>query len=158
MDGVALQTLRSEMLDDARVIGDAYEKAVERFKRNEAVGFEACAHQLCRLYNAVEQTGLRVAKTFENNIDDEKGWHSGLINRLSIAVTGVRPELISSELKLPLHELRGFRHVVVHAYELELDPDKLKLILKYARAVRVSWSDIVNGFITRVAKQQGIKL
>ncbi len=158
MDTLELQTLRSEMLDDARVVGDAYEKAIDRFGRSEPVGYEACAHQLCRLYNAVEQTGLRVAKAFENSIDDEKGWHSGLINRLAITVPGVRPAVLPSEIKLPLHELRGFRHVVVHAYELELDPDKLKLILKYARQIQEQWTDIVSVFIRRVAQDQGIEL
>jgi hypothetical protein len=34
---------------------------------------EACAFQLARFYNIAEQLGLRIAKAFENNIDDEQG-------------------------------------------------------------------------------------
>ena len=55
-------------------------------------------------------------KAFENHIDDEQGWHAALLDRMSIAIEGVRPALMPLELKNPLHELRGFRHVFVHAY------------------------------------------
>jgi len=74
MDNLALQTLRDELLDDCRVTSDAFGKAASRFERREEVAYEGCAHHLCRLYNAFEQMGLRVAKAFENNIDDEQGW------------------------------------------------------------------------------------
>ena len=127
MDDVALQTLRGEMLDDCRVALDACKKAKVRFARQEEVAYEGCAHQLCRMYNALEQMCLRVARVFENNIDDEQSWHSALLNRLAIGIEGIRPALISQELKLPLQELKAFRHVFVHAYELELDPEKLAL-------------------------------
>ena len=124
MDDIALQTLREEMLDDCRVIADAFAKAADRFARRDEIAYEGCAHHLCRMYNAFEQMGLRIAKVFENNIGDEQGWHSALLNRLSIKIDGIRPALIPADLKPPLRELKAFRHVFVHAYELELDPDK----------------------------------
>ncbi|HEV2207694.1 MAG TPA: hypothetical protein VG167_02910 [Verrucomicrobiae bacterium] len=156
MDAIALQTLRGEMLDDCRVIRDAAEKAASRLARKEEVAYEGCAHQLCRLYNAFEQMGLRVAKVFENNIDDEQGWHSALLNRLAIKIDGVRPALLPQSLKLPLRELRAFRHVFVHAYELELDPQKLELLLKYARTVTQAVPELAEAFIRAVAREQQI--
>jgi hypothetical protein len=123
-----IEALREEMRDDCRVALDACRKATARFERKEEVAYEACAHQLCRMYNAIEQMGLRVAKAFENNIDDEQGWHSSLLHRLAIGIGGVRPALVPASLKLPLQELKAFRHVFVHAYELELDPEKLTVI------------------------------
>jgi len=158
MDDIALQTLRGEMLDDCRVAVEAYGKAKARFERKDEVGYEACAHQLCRMYNAVEQMCLRVAKAFENNIDDEQGWHSALLNRLAIRIEGIRPALVPQELKLPLQELKAFRHVFVHAYELELDPEKLALVLKYARAVADQLQARVDAFIREVAREQQIHL
>lgn len=156
MDAIGLQTLRNEMLDDQRVVGEAYVAARARFSLGEEVGYEACAHHLCRLYNGIEQMGMRVAKAFENNIDDEQGWHSALLQRLTIAIDGVRPALLPMELKQPMQELKGFRHVFVHAYELTLDPEKLALLLKYAGQVTDRLPDLVRAFITRVAEQQGI--
>ncbi len=158
MESIELQTLREEMLDDCRVVADALAKALARFERKDDPGYEACAHQLSRLYNAFEQMGLRVAKAFENSIDDEKGWHGALLNRLAIGIEGVRPALIPEELKLPLRELKAFRHVFVHAYELELDPEKLALLLKYARRVGERLRGLAEDFIGQVARQQQIEL
>jgi hypothetical protein len=158
MDNLALQTLRDELLDDCRVTLDAFGKAAGRFERREEVAYEGCAHHLCRMYNAFEQMCLRVAKAFENNIDDEQGWHTALLNRLAIRIEGVRPALIPHELKSPLRELKAFRHVFVHAYELELDPDKLALLLKYAREVAERLPALVEAFINEVAQEQGLQL
>ena len=158
MDHVALQTLREEMLEDCRIAVDAFNKAAARFERHEEVAFEGCAHHLCRMYNAIEQMALRVAKVFENNIDDEQGWHSALLNRLAIKIEGMRPALIPQDLKPPLQELKAFRHVFVHAYELELDPEKLSLLLKYARQVADRLPVLVEQFIRQVADEQQIEL
>ncbi|MGH9854233.1 MAG: hypothetical protein ACREBD_30690 [Blastocatellia bacterium] len=158
MDSLALQTLYDELLDDCRVALDAFRKASARFERQEEVAYEGCAHHLCRFYNAFEQMGLRVAKAFENNIDDEQGWHSALLNRLAIRIESVRPALVPLELKLPLRELKAFRHVFVHAYELELDPEKLALLLKYAGKVAERLPGLVEDFIRAVAQEQGLQL
>jgi hypothetical protein len=158
MDSIALQTLRDEMLDDCRMMQEAFQKALLRFDRREEVAYEGCAHQLCRFYNAFEQMSLRVAKAFENNIDDEQGWHTSLLNRLAIQIEGIRPALIPSELKPPLRELKAFRHVFVHAYDLQLDPAKLELLLKYARSVADHLPALAEDFISKVAREQQIEL
>ena len=155
MDALSLRLLRDEMLDDCRVAREALQKAHDRFQRGETIAYEACAHQLCRMYNAVEQMGLRVAKAFENNIDDEQGWHSALLTRLAIRIEEVRPALLPPELKMPLRDLKAFRHVFVHAYELELDPEKLALLLKYADQLGDRLTRMVEDFVSQVAKDQG---
>jgi hypothetical protein len=156
MDRIELQTLKDELVNDTRVAVDAFQKAAQRFERGDDVGYEACAHQLSRMYNVIEQTLLRVAKAFENSVDDEKGWHGALLNRLSLRIEGVRPALLPAELKLPLSELKSFRHVFVHAYDLQLDPEKLALLLKYGRQVAERLQGLVEEFVASVARQQGI--
>src|SRR5438045_839672 len=94
MDSVAIQTLRSEMLEDCRVAVEACQKAAARLERKEEAAYEGCGHQLCRMYNSLEQMLLRVAKLFENNIDDEQGWHSALLTRLTLRIEGIRPPLV----------------------------------------------------------------
>lgn len=156
MDRIALETLRQELLNDGKTVLDAYSKAGKRAALKSEVGNEGCAHHLCRLYNAVEQMGLRVAKAFENHIDDEQGWHTALLARVSIPIAGVRPALIPRELKNPLEELKGFRHVFVHAYDLELDPEKLALLMKYAERVAAQTPALAEAFIEQVKRQQGL--
>lgn len=158
MDGLALKTLQEEMLNDSRIVADAFKKARSRFERGDEVGYESCAHQLSRLYNAFEQSGLRVAKAFENNIDDEQGWHGALLTRLTIPIPGVRPAFLPPATKMPLSELKGFRHVFVHAYDLQLDPEKLALLLKYAREVSTAFPSLIEKFISDVAVEQQIEI
>lgn len=156
MDRIALETLRQELLNDSKILLDAFSKAGQRLALQSEVGYEGCAHHLCRLYNAVEQMGLRVAKAFENHIDDEQGWHTALLARISIPIAGVRPALIPRALKNPLEELKAFRHVFVHAYDLALDPEKLALLLKYAGRVAAEFPALAEAFIEQVQHEQGL--
>ena len=132
------------------------DEAGKRIALESEVGYEGCAHHLCRLYNAAEQMGLRVAKAFENHIDDEQGWHTALLSRISIPIAGVRPALIPKELKNPLEELKGFRHVFVHAYDLELDPEKIALLMKYAERVAAEFPALPEAFIEKAEHEQGL--
>jgi hypothetical protein len=141
------------MLDDVRVAVEAQGKAVERYARHDEIGYEACAYHLSRMFNGFEQMALRIAKAFENNLDDEPGWHGALLKRLALTISGVRPAFIPPELKLPLNELKAFRHVVVHAYDLHFDPEKLALVLKYATQVAEQLPAIADRFIESVTRE-----
>lgn len=135
MDELALAVLKAEVAEDCRVLGQTAMLARTRIGSGNDPELEACAFQLARFYNIVEQLALRLAKAFENNIDDEQGWHMELIRRMSITIPGVRPALFSSELVSDLQELRGFRHVVRHAYDLSLKKNKLLPLLDSAERV-----------------------
>ena len=68
MDRVGLATLQSEVHQDLAVMNDALTAARDRLHQPPPAGLEACAPQLCRLYNAFAQMGLRISKAFENHI------------------------------------------------------------------------------------------
>lgn len=156
MDDIELATLSRELVEDCRVAVGAASLAEQRMREGTPSGYEGCGHHLARLYNVLEQMGLRVAKAFENAIDDEKGWHSELIRRLTLDIPGVRPALWPEQLVLSLRELRAFRHVITHAYDLTLDPDKLRLLLKYADQVVRGLAPATREFTKRVAAMHGL--
>lgn len=158
MDRVALIVLRVEVLADCGVIADAARLARERLATESPAGAEACAFQLARLYNAIEQLGLRIAKAFENNIDDDHGWHMELLRRLSLPIPGIRPALLQPELLAHLNELRGFRHVVRHAYDLVLHPEKLRPLLDHADRVALQLPQACEAFMSSVAATNGWKV
>ena len=135
MDRIGRQTLRDELLADVAEAEVALAAARARMLLAGPAGWEAAAFNLVRLYNIVEQMALRVAKAFENHIDDESGWHAELMRRVSIEITGIRPPLWAARLMPPLRQLRGFRHVVTHAYDLSFDPTRLTLVLADAETV-----------------------
>ncbi len=150
MDAVGLTTLETEVRDDLRVMREALAAAQDRFRQPHPAGLEAAAHHLQRFYNAFEQTGLRLAQAFENHIGDASGWHSTILQRLALEIPGVRPALLPPELKAPLNELRGFRHVVVHAYDLVLDPARVGARIDDARRVMALLPEACDRFFTRV--------
>ncbi len=158
MDVLELRVLASELADDAAVAVVALELAERRYAEATPASFDSCAHHLSRGYNVIEQMGLRTAKAFENSLDDDKGWHTELIRRLSIRIPGVRPALFSEDIRQPLQELRSFRRVFVHAYDLDVDSDKLALVLKYGRTVVDRLPALVTAFVAAVAKEQGLEL
>ncbi|HEY2379704.1 MAG TPA: hypothetical protein VGK48_00860 [Terriglobia bacterium] len=133
MDDLTVAVLKAEVAEDCRVLRNAASLARERFGSGSDPELEASAFQISRFYNVVEQLALRIAKAFENNIDDEHGWHMELVRRLSIEIPGVRPPLFSGELISDLQELRSFRHVVRHAYDLILKKEKLLSLVDAAQ-------------------------
>ena len=150
MDRIGLQTLREELLADAAEAARALAAIHDRLAVSGDAGREAAAFHLVRLYNIVEQMALRVAKAFENHIDNDAGWHSELMRRLSIAIPGIRPYLWPSGLAAPLRQLRGFRHVVNHAYDVAIDPDRLGLVVRDAETVVAALSPAVEAFVSGV--------
>lgn len=135
MDRIGLQTLRDELMADANEAEAALAAARERRKLAGPAGLEAAAFNVVRLYNIVEQMALRVAKAFENHIDDDNGWHAELMRRVSLEIMDVRPPLWPPALMPPLRQLRGFRHVVTHAYDLAIDPARFDLVMRDAETV-----------------------
>jgi len=156
MDELALTTLRDELLADCQVAEAAWSLAQTRFDEQTDSGLEACAHYLSRLYNVIEQMGVRVARAFENRLEDDRGWHAELIRRLSIPISGVRPALFAEDIRQPLRELRAFRHVFTHAYDLELERGKLALLLTYAERVVPRLRPLSVKFVDHIARQEGL--
>ena len=150
MDELTVAVLKAEVGEDCRILAQTATLAQARFGSGSHPEMEACAFQLARFYNVAEQLALRIAKAFENNIDDEQGWHMELIRRLSIDIPGVRPALFSGDLISDLQELRGFRHVVRHAYDLSLRKDKLLPLLGAAERVAGIMPTVCDRFLKSI--------
>ena len=158
MDDVALATLCREMHKDCEAALASLETSVVVFAEPGTGRLAGCGHYVARFFNIIEQMALRVAKAFENNIDDERGWHTELIRRLNLDIPEIRPALFSDAAAARLQHLRGFRHIFAHAYDLEFDPRQLELQLDYARGVADELPASVNRFIEGVAAMHGLAI
>jgi hypothetical protein len=94
------------------------------------------AYHLHNLYNAFENTFINIASTFENSIDELGRWHAQLLERMRLDVSPLRPAVIDVATYDALDELRRFRHLFRHAYALELDAERLQLVLRKAMKLR----------------------
>lgn len=86
--------------------------------------YAALGYTLHNLYNAFEGYFLRVAKFFENYID-ELTWHRALLERMGLTIEGVRPALLDRDISLRIEELLKFRHVFRNIYKTPLIPAKV---------------------------------
>lgn len=124
-----LQLLRAQLDDDARFVrlsAARHNDMVGRAARStdSDMATMAVAYLLHNLYTALEGYFLRIAKHFENGIDD-RSWHRELLERMKIEIPGIRPAVISHDMVEPLDELRRFRHLFRNPYKSTLKPQRV---------------------------------
>lgn len=90
----------------------------------DSLDYAALAYTIHNIYCLLENYFLRVAKTFENHIDQDS-WHRDLVSRMAIEVEGIRPALLDDATALRIDELRGFRHIFRNVYQTELKSEKV---------------------------------
>ena len=108
-------------------------------KQADAFAWAALGYTLHNIYNAFENYFLRVAKYFENSLENLE-WHKDLLDRMSLEVEGVRPALLDRAHRDQLHELRRFRHVFRNIYDTTLDPERVERVNR-------TTSHIAEGFV-----------
>jgi len=114
-----------EGLEDARVLieGELRDGSVP--DDPHVLAFVAIT--LVQYYNAFEDGLQRVARCFEGRLPDGEAWHSELLRRATLELSGVRPAVIDRALFEDAREMMRFRHFLRHAYGVRLAADKIKL-------------------------------
>lgn len=98
-------------------------------------------YTLHNLYSALERLFERIARTFENQVEDVSRYHAELLRRMMLDVPQVRPAVLSRASYDLLNELRAFRHLFRHGYEVELEPERVE---RLATRVCAGWPAIRN--------------
>jgi hypothetical protein len=155
VDTTALTILVKELEADAAVIRDAAEKAGLRLQQEAPGHLEACAYELGRTYNVLERALERICDAFENHFEKRGDYHEKLLQRLALELPGIRPGFIPADALLLLRELKGFRHVLRHAYDLTLRADRLRELGDVARKVAEAFPSWCESFARQVRTEQG---
>lgn len=132
MDAAGLTILLTELEADCAVAADAGRKAGLRLREQTSGHLEACAYELARLYNVLGKALERICEAFENRFEKRGDYHERLIERLSLRLEGIRPAFIPADRVAEVRELKGFRHVMRHAYDLTLRADRLAELVALA--------------------------
>jgi hypothetical protein len=90
----------------------------------------ATAYVLHNIYGALENIFEQISRTFENHVIEPAQWHRELLTKMFLEIPKIRPAVLPVELRGFLNDLRGFRHVFRHAYEFDLDAEKLALLVR----------------------------
>lgn len=131
-DADLLRILRAQLDDDAEFVLENARRHREMMRRasrstDDEMATMAVAYLLHNLYTALEGYFFRIAKHFENSLDDSS-WHKELLDRMKIEVAGIRPAVITADMMEPLDELRRFRHLFRNLYKSRLRPGRIKEI------------------------------
>ena len=155
MDAAGLVILLKELESDCAVAADAAHKAVERSREIAPGHLEACAYELARFYSTLERMLERICDEFENHFEKRGDYHERLLHRLSLRLEGIRPAFIPPGHVDQLRELKGFRHLVHHAYDVKLRADRLLELSQLAQQVADSLQRWCAEFGDRVRSEQG---
>ncbi len=107
----------------------------------------AIGYRLHNLYTAAENIFLNIAKVFGNQLEDRSAWHAELLDRMRLDLMPLRPAVIDGDAFEKLHELRRFRHLFRAAYGIELDPERMELVLRKAMALRENFPHQAKEFL-----------
>jgi hypothetical protein len=125
LDSAGLNILLRELSADCEVARDAAHKAGQRARLDSPGHLEACAYELARFFNVIEKMLEHICEAFENHFEKRGDYHERLVQRLSLDLKGIRPAFIPQGRLAEVRELKDFRHVMPHAYELTLRADRL---------------------------------
>lgn len=154
MDKIEFNLFKAEVEAQVKEIDKIYEEIKDRekgAKRNKA-RIESLGYKLHNLYCAFEDLFKIVARYFENQIRDISKYHKEMLKKMSLAIEGVRPALISDESYRELDELRAFRHFFRHAYSYELNYEKIMIPLSSAYRLKEVYKEDISRFLNTVNK------
>ncbi len=138
-DSERLRLLRAQFDDDYLFIRESARRHVDMVSRaaharDDEMATTAVAYLVHNLYTAFQGYFLRIAKHFENSLKDS-AWHRELIDRMKIAIPGIRPAVITPDLVEPLDELRRFRHLFRNMYKSRLREDRVTEVSEIAATI-----------------------
>jgi hypothetical protein len=155
LDPAGLTILLTELQADCVVAGGAGRKAATLLKQESPGRLEACAYELSRFYNVLEKMLERICEAFENHFEKRGDYHERLIQRLSLDLEGIRPAFIPRDRASDIRELKGFRHLTRHAYDLTLKADRLAELAQIAEQLASDLPVWCSDFGGKVRAEQG---
>ncbi len=81
-------------------------------------------------YNGIENIFRRIAQELNGGLPAGEDWHKQLLTDMSLEIKGVRPPLISEDLKLKLQKYLGFHHIFRNIYGSYLEQEQIKALVK----------------------------
>lgn len=134
-------------LKELSVLAKRAEQGLKKAKeKNDDYYLDSVALNLHSIYSGLERIFERIATAIDSSLPSGTNWHRELLNQMAIEVPGIRPAVISSDLKEKLEEYRGFRHVVRNVYTYRLKPEKIEGLVSMLNTVMAKVETDITGF------------
>jgi hypothetical protein len=154
MDAVGLEILERELAADRKVLADAAGKAGQRIAEANPGHLEACAYEMARFYTVFERMLENICEAFENHFERHGDWHEKLLVRLTLTLPGLRPAFLPEHALSELRELKRFRHLIRHAYDLILRADRLRELAGIVGKADAAVPQWCSSFLAAVKREQ----
>lgn len=113
-------------LDELSQVVERTENIWEQMPRFPADYYvDAAALNLHGYYAGVERIFEMIARRIDQSLPSGAHWHQELLKQMAVEITGVRPAVLSIELRDKLGRYLGFRHVIRNIYTFDLDADSI---------------------------------
>lgn len=113
--------------DELSILLDRIEDYLQKALRSDELAYwDAVALNLHGFYSGVERIFEDIARTIDASVPSSPEWHLDLLLQMASDVKGIRPPVISREVRGCLDEYRGFRHVVRNVYTFNLRPSRIR--------------------------------
>ena len=125
----------TELKEISKLVGRIENGWKKAKKREDDFYLDSVALNLHGFYSGLERIFEKIAASVDGSVPAGANWHKELLDQMSMEITGIRPAVISSDLKHKLDEYRGFRHVVRNVYTYHLSPEKIKPLVDNVQEV-----------------------
>jgi len=136
-----------------REVGDiqvVVKRAIDGFERAERnqddLYLDAVALNLHTFYSAIERIFEKIANEIDESVPGGANWHRELLDQMILEIDGIRPAVLSIDLKEELEDYRGLRHVVRNVYTFHLNPEKLADLVAKLPGVMSKFEVQLTGF------------
>ncbi|MFH1727691.1 MAG: hypothetical protein ABIA04_04665 [Pseudomonadota bacterium] len=110
------------------------------------------AYHLSGIYSCLEDIFFKIAKVFENRVENPSSWHRELIERMRINVRNIRPSVISEKTFPILDEMRRFRHVFRSSYMFSLKKPQIELLAQQWNDGKDTVEKEIKRFLNKIQK------
>lgn len=101
--------------------------------------------RLHNFYTGCERIFKLIAKKVDTTLSQDSDWHKRLLNQIALEVPGIRPAVISYEIRKDLEALLYFRHIV-NVDSDKLNPKRLEELIKLAVELHPKFASEIGAF------------
>ncbi|KKM13061.1 hypothetical protein SY88_00425 [Clostridiales bacterium PH28_bin88] len=131
---VVASRIRQELTDLERVVTRA-EQAMGLARNSTEHDFylDSAALNLHDFYGGLERVFRHIAADVDQSIPGGPEWHRDLLRQMGIALSQVRPLVLSANTVKGLDEYLRFRHVVRNVYAFKFDVERIERLIRQLR-------------------------
>lgn len=144
--GVLAARLQNELKTLNKVVQAAQSQVGKAQRTGDADFYQAAALSLQNYYMGAERIFEEVAKQVDEAFPHGANSHRELLEQMGLEIPNTRPALLSPDTLTQVNHYRAFRHIVIHRYGFELQPNRVVDLVDQLAACHSALVNDVQGF------------